>query len=58
MINSEDTKTIKELVMGALLQAYKRYPGKEITITIPAEIKETTNTAFDIVINEMENGGI
>ena len=51
MINSKDTKVLKELVASASYQ---------ITDTIKAgiELKEQINKTFDIVIREMEQGKI
>ena len=51
MINSEDTKTIKELVTGALLQ---------VTTNMQETLKicPIVEKAFDIVIKEMKQGNI
>jgi len=51
MINSEDTETIKGLVVSALLLA----TGDFKTST---EVKPHVEKAFDIVIKEMKQGNI
>lgn len=49
MINSKDTKVIKELVTNAVYQA---------TGEINQEIKKTIEKCFDVVIKEMKDGSI
>ena len=52
MINSKDTKYIKEQIISALLEANGGDFEKYI------KMKSTIEKAFDIVIKEMEQGGI
>ncbi len=68
MINSEDTKIIKELVMAALFavpiipKPTKKWvffqDENKVKFEYYKEHKEAVNKAFDIVINEMKQGNI
>jgi len=51
MINSKDTKIVKELVVSALFQVAKN--TKQYL-----ELKPIVQKVFDVVINEMEQGKI
>ena len=51
MINSKDTKIIKELVLSSVFQVTRDF----VTLL---KIQKIIESAFDIVINEMEQGKI
>lgn len=51
MINSKDTKIIKELVISALFQATMNFQET-------LKIRPSVEKAFDIVVNEMKRGKI
>jgi len=57
MINSKDTKVIKELVVSALLQGITN-TQKENCFSTYLEMTPIVEKAFDIVIDEMEQGKI
>ena len=57
MINSKDTKVIKELVVSAIGKAYLQCTGN-FDFKGKKEAEVITERAFDIVINEMKQGRI